>query len=154
MGLFPFFECKGRLDGVALGAGGKGDVRILAEWEWQTPPLDNRQWASDTLTFNEVDKLLESARDRKVAEFCFLLTYVPESGLEQAVERIHDRWRGGQGTCPLVLAVITFSGTGFREFSSLLIYEIVGNETTPRLLHDKPALPWKVGHTRWTIANE
>lgn len=154
MGYFPVFERKGRSDGVALGTGGHEDVRILAEWEWQTPPVADVAAFGEAAPhyFNEVDKLLASAKSHAVQEFCFLLTYIHENDLELAVEKIQARWNLQQGKCPLVLAIITFTDTSLRAFSSLLVYEIASENSAPRLLHSKPALPWKVPHTRWTIA--
>lgn len=132
-GFFTWFETKGRYDAVAED---NNKVRVLAEWEWQSPA---------DASISEIEKLRKGSKTEN-PDLCFLLTYAPTTNsIEKIVGDIANLW---DTSTPLLLGLITYDGRSYRIFKQLKMFEVTSVDSW-RQLREQPALPWEVAGSRW-----
>lgn len=134
-GYFVHFESGGNKTDAVL-RDRNGENIAFAEWEWKDP-------ASERI--NEPQKLA-SAWEQYRPHFCFLLTYVEEGALREAVREICEEW---ENDGLLILCVVTYQRAGLREFKELVFFEVCQGKD--KVIRRQPALPWNIKGTKWQL---
>jgi hypothetical protein len=140
MGLYIRFEPKGKKDAVLRSI--EGD-EIVVEWEWGGVWVTELEKLKNHKAWNK-DKSIERS-----LKYAVLITYTRSPNIEVAYTHVLSKWAGAHW--PLLLILIDLEESRKyvmgKEFKNIRMSIFDGNGQ--RGLRAAPAVPWKVGNSRW-----